>query len=99
MARRRNGGNGTNKMAYGAGAPATPDNEQQETPRRIDDGKGLNYASFSDAGSSFDIFSPHAPAHNPAGNYEAPGGAGRDNTREIASKARRTARSGRGARG
>lgn len=94
----RNRRNGGDKMAFGAGMPATPDIEQQETPRRIDDGKGLNYASFSDAGSSFDIFDPHAPTKNPAANYELVGGAGRDNTRGIASKSGRTARSGRGAR-
>ena len=94
MARRKNGGN---SMAYGARMPETPEIETQETPRPVVEGKGLNYASFSDAGTPFEIFAPHAPAHNPAGEYEVVDGAGRDNTRQIASRGGRSARSGRGA--
>lgn len=96
MARKRNGGD---KMAYGAGSPGTPDIEQQETPRRTAAGKGLTAGSFSDAGTPFEIFAPHAPARVPGAMYEPAPGPGLDNTREIASRRGRTARSGRGARG
>jgi hypothetical protein len=77
----RNNRKGGNAMAYGTSTPATPEIEQQAAPHRVEEGKGLNFASFSDEGSSFDIFEPHRPHENPAGHYSIVEGAGVDNTR------------------
>jgi hypothetical protein len=89
----RNNRKGGNAMAYGTSTPATPEIEQQAAPHRVEDGKGFNYASFSDSASPHDVFSPHRPHENPAGHYDIVGGAGVDNTR-AAHAGRRGRRNG-----
>jgi len=65
-------------------AEETPHIEEQDTPRRVGDGKGLNHHTFDDAAHYAAIMHPHAPHENPAGHYGVIDGAGVDNTRPSA---------------
>lgn len=88
--------NGGSEMLRGDPAGSSPEVEHGYNGNgergRLADGKGLNYAGFSDAATPFDVFEPHRPAENPAGHYSIPEGAGKDNTRGLRNGGRRRRR-------